>query len=528
MKSVVRNIMYAAMSSAVLFTAVSCEDDRDEELLAIPSDRLLSVVDLEIKVRNKVDVLVTWVKNAQTQSYKLELYQGTSATGTPVQTISTTENTYTFKGLLGEETYYIQVKGVSDSFADSKWMGDVITTDAEQMMYEVDLANDVTAHEATVRWPKGEIADSVIWSTGGAEAGRRVVTAAEIDNGALTLTDLMDEKTYKVVLKKAGRTRGSVEFVTPIDLAGAIPVTAEDDYLSIIAEAEEGAVLAFYGGEYSNTTTDESGNTVYGTFTLSKSISIKAVKATDKPVFKGRFVIEGAANVSFQQIVVDGKGSSGDQSFVIKAGTYGTISFDDCEVMGSSKGFYYINEDATVIDNITINNCLIHDIECSGGDMFDCRKGAIKELNITNNTIWNSCLARDLVRYDDASANYADITSVTINVLNNTFDGVCNDAGKRVLYVRYAGNVINFKNNIVSNTVGHFSNQSKTNVPTFDNNNYFNATGFNVSGANSNAKILDEAGFSVNPQYKDAANGDFTVGNLDVSDKKQGAPRWLP
>lgn len=528
MKSVVRNIMYAAMSSALLFTAASCEDDRDEELLAIQSDRLLSVVDLELKVRNKVNIEVTWKQNAQTDSYDLELYQGSSATGTPLQVANTAENNYTFKGLLGEETYYVQVKGVSASTASSKWMGDFVTTDAEQMMYEVDMVNDVTAHEATLRWPAGEAADSVIWSTEKVEVGRRAVTAEEIANGALTLTDLLDEKTYVVTLRKDGRTRGSVEFKTPIDLAGAIPVTAEDDYLSIIENAEEGAVLAFYGGEYSNTTTDESGNTVYGTFTLSKSISIKAVKATDKPVFKGRFVIEGAANVSFQQIVVDGTGTSGDQSFVIKAGTYGTISFEDCEVMGSSKGFYYINEDATVIDNITINNCLIHDIECSGGDMFDCRKGAIKELNITNNTIWNSCLARDLIRYDDASANYADITSVTINVLNNTLDGVCNDAGKRVLYVRYAGNVINFKNNIVSNTVGHFSNQSKTSAPAFENNNYFNATGFNVSGDNANAKILDETGFSNDPQYKDAAKGDFTIGNLEVSDKKQGSPRWLP
>jgi hypothetical protein len=530
MKSVVRNIMYAAISSAVLFTATSCEDDRDAELLAIPSDRLLSVVDLEVKVRNKVEIVVSWVKNAQTQSYDLELYQGTSATGAPVQTANTVENTYTFKGLLGEETYYVQVKGVSSSLAGSKWMGDFVTTDAEQMMYEVDLANDVKAHEATVRWPEGEAADSVIWSTDGAEVGRRVVTADEIAAGALTLTDLKDEKTYKVILRKSGRTRGSVSFTTLLDLGGAVAVSPEDDYLTMLSEAEEGAIFAFYGGEYANVTTDDSGNEVYGTFTLSKSVTIKAVKGTDRPVFKGRFVIEGDASFTIQQAVVDCAGTSGDQAFVIKSGNHANITIDDCEIMNSVKGFYYINEAATVVDVINVNNCLIHGIECNGGDMFDCRTGAIKELNITNNTIWNSCAARDMVRYDDKSADYPDVAPV-INILNNTMDGVCNDASKRLLYIRFAGNVINFKNNIVSNTVGHFSNQSKTSVPAFENNNYFNATGFHVTegeGSNANAKMHDTSGSTNDPQYKDAAKGDFTIGNFDVSDKKQGAPCWLP
>ena len=95
------------------------------------------------------------------------------------------------------------------------------------------------------------------------------------------------------------------------------------------------------------------------------------------------------------------------------------------------------------------------------------------------------------------------------------------------LYVRYVGNVINWTNNIVSNTGAVWSNQSKTGVPTFQNNVYFNCAKLNVADVEGKTNMFaDEAGKEANPEYKDAAKGDFTIGNESVKKLGVGDPRW--
>jgi hypothetical protein len=113
-----------------------------------------------------------------------------------------------------------------------------------------------------------------------------------------------------------------------------------------------------------------------------------------------------------------------------------------------------------------------------------------------------------------------------ITIDHNTIVGACNDAGKRILYVRFKGNSINFTNNIVASSAGNFSNQKNTAEPTFSNNIYFEADGYVTAGANANALFVDGEGTILDPQFKDAANGDFTIGNDNVKDKKAGDPRW--
>ena len=72
-----------------------------------------------------------------------------------------------------------------------------------------------------------------------------------------------------------------------------------------------------------------------------------------------------------------------------------------------------------------------------------------------------------------------------------------------------------------------FSNQKNTAVPTFENNFYSGADGYVTEGANANALFVDKSGNIADPQFKDAANGDFTVGNDAVKDNKAGDPRWF-
>ena len=70
-----------------------------------------------------------------------------------------------------------------------------------------------------------------------------------------------------------------------------------------------------------------------------------------------------------------------------------------------------------------------------------------------------------------------------------------------------------------------FSDSGNTAIPTFGNNNYFNTTNF-ISNDGGTAKFFDEKGTALDPGYKDAANGDFTLSNEDLIYYQVGDPRW--
>ena len=243
------------------------------------------------------------------------------------------------------------------------------------------------------------------------------------------------------------------------------------------------------------------------------------------PVIQGRFEINNGASVSIDNVVLDGSENvSADQAFNFKTAdaTYGKVIIKNSEIKNFDKGVFYVNV-ACTINELTFKNCLIHDIKCDGGDMFDCRKGRIDNLNLLESTIYNSAASRDFIRMDDASA-LGGAPVITVNKC--TIDGASN-GGKRLLYVRYVGNVINWTNNIVSNTGAVWSNQSKTGVPTFQNNVYFNCAKLKVADVEGKTNMFaDEAGKVADPEYKNAAKGDFTIGNESVKKLGVGDPRW--
>ena len=190
---------------------------------------------------------------------------------------------------------------------------------------------------------------------------------------------------------------------------------------------------------------------------------------------------------------------------------------------------FYINK-AAVINDITIDGCIISNIECSGGDLFDSRAGGYNAFNLTNSTIYNSAKSRDVVRMDDASKNVSAMPVIKVD--HCTFSQVgSGNANYRFFYTRFAGNKITFTNNIVTdfNNKRGFANQKTTDQdPMLDNNIYFNTKNLISADDTADATIswFDSKGTVLDPQFKDAAKGDFTIGNDNVKDKKAGDPRW--
>lgn len=507
-------------------TTTSCED-QSEEIISIDYSRYFAPINLEARVQNRTEVRLTWTPSQGATSYNVELFANDSLTfsGTAAMTlngITEQDLPYVITGLEGETKYSARVQAIGENESkSSKWSEVFFETDSEQILQAV-AEEDLTYNSVTLHWPAGQPATKIVLTP--ADVPAHAVTAEEIAAGQATITGLKSETEYTAKLMNGTKTRGTQTFTTLIDLAGAIAIEPEDDFVAILESAQDGDAFAFYPGTY--TVADEEGGV--GKLNISASIELKAVRPSDRPIINGCITLNEGASLSLSQIILDGTNTDGSQAFDFKdEGTYERLIINDCEIRNYIKGFYYLNVTASV-GEITINNSIIHSIQCDGGDMFDSRKGHIGAFNLTNSTIWNSCAARDFIRYDDASGNFSGATS-TITVDHCTIDGVSNDSSRRLLYVRFKGNSITFTNNMISNMPNcgrGFSDNSNTAEPTFKNNNYFNTKNLVSDGGDGKAKFFDADGYTFDPGYANAAGGDFTLSHEDLIYYQVGDPRW--
>lgn len=565
-----KNIFLFAGIAALGMGVVACED-RDDELTEAVYSRLFSPTGIKASVRNNTNIRIEWTEVAGAESYIIEAFANDSTcagTNTPlrIDNITYDMQPYTIEGLDGDTYYSIRLMAVAANGGKSSswnWYTDggkrekTLKTNGEQIVSEVTDEN-ITPTGAKLTWTAGRdvTGNYFVVTKDGEEVTRITISAEDNANGFVMVDGLKSESSYKATLyrttDKDPVSRGSVNFKTALDLGGAIAVNPGDDLKEIIANAEDGATLAFFPGVYGIYSLAEDGVTnVASKIVLDKSLKFISVRSNDRAVINGCIHMTNSASFEASKIVFDGgvgsteeglAATDGSQAFEWKdASVFDNFKLDDCEVKNYTKGFYYGNQ-ASVVKEVTINNCLIHDIECSGGDMFDCRKAYIAVLNLTENTIWNSCASRDMIRYDDNSANIVGAAATTINVVNNTIVGVGSGKGAyRILYVRW-GNVkdgsmqtITFKNNIVAdclNTRG-FSNQATTSKPQFAGNFYYNTVNL-LALADGNTEAVtffdNETGTNVAADpFVDSANADFTVTNEDMIYAKDGAPgasRW--
>ena len=505
----------------------SCSDVADE-ITSIIYNRNFSPTSVEAKVRNRTNIELSWNLGDGVTNYNVEVYANDSLTfaGTPVQSFSVTPDQVpvTIKGLEGETQYSFRVQATDGNASrDSKWSGAYAKTDAEQIFKNV-KEEDIKGTSVTLRWTAGEEAATITLTPGNIVYN---VTADDIAAGAATVTGLTAETEYTAVLARAnGKTRGTISFKTGIDLAETdILVKAGSDIAAAINDAPEGYRLIVEPGTY-GIATDAADHG--GSITISKALTIKGLRQNDHPVIMGRFKVE--APFAVDQVTLDGTDTDGGQCFdFTKDGEVESLSITNSEVKNYTKGFFYINK-AVLVNTITIEGNIISNIECSGGDFMDSRKGGYNSLSFKNNTVFESAKERDIFRMDDASKTITATPNIVVD--HNTFYNVgSGGANYRVFYVRFKNNTITFTNNIMvgTNYKRGFANNANTDqAPTLDGNIYFNTENLIEAGASADATIswFDKAGTVLDPKFKDAANGDFTIGNDDVKDKKAGDPRW--
>lgn len=515
---IIKSILFIVIATVVIIFQAGCSDDLTE-IKEINYDRVFSPTNLEATVVNNTNVRLRWTRNSSAESYTVELFADDSLSfaGNPVKTIegiTSAQIPYLIEGLAGETRYSARMKSVNSTTNDSKWTGVTFLTGAENILLPFQ-DGDIQATSVTFRWPAGQQVTHITLEPGSIN---RPVTAAEVAAGVAIVEGLTGETTYGARLMNDAKVRAITTFTTLVDIGDAIAVYPEDDFIAMLASASDGDAFALFPGEYGDASK----------FVVNKQVEIKAVYPYDKPILKGYFALEGNSSLLLQSVVLDGAGlSDGNQAIVFATAqaTYGNITLEGSEIRNHVKGLYYLNV-VSLVESITINNCLIHDIVSSGGDFMDSRTGAIKKLTLSNSTIYNSVTARDMIRMDNASANFPGV-SPQIIVDKNTIYNVSNGANRRLLYVRYTGHSIIFTNNIVAETLAQFSNQGSTAIPTFENNNYHNAPGLHSGGLDaSGARFFDDTGLQEDPLFENPAGGNFKVGNDLIIEKGIGDPRW--
>ncbi len=530
------------MAIGLSFVGLTACSDPEEPITSVEFSRLFSPTELEAKVQNTTGVKLTWFSVSAAENVNIEIYADDvemQFSGTPVIQITSKPTSGDIQAsrsecswvlpagtLEGETTYSVRVKANGNNM-ESKWACTTFETGTEQIFKTVPTT-DITKTSVTLTWPAGTAVTKIDVQKSGEVVKTHNLTAEEIAAGKATIDGLNVESSYTFYIYNGEKQRGKIQVTT---LPNYTPVTSAAELLSAIETAEPGEVIMLT----KNMVYDFTDAAALGKEEAVKSLTIDkdvVLNTNNGATIKGiYFQIKNGASVEFTNITLDGEGGSGDQAFNYKEdGNYSKLYIHDAEIKNYTKGFFYINV-AAVIDNITIDKCLIHNIECSGGDMFDSRSGGFNTFNMTNNTIFNSCAKRDFIRMDDASNKVTAKPVITVdhNTLYNVGDG---DANYRLLYVRFAGNVINWTNNIVANTNNKrgFSNQKSTSIPTFKNNFYFNTVNLVSAGSTADATITfyDTDGTEVadNP-FKDTANADFTITFEKIKDKEAGDPRWL-
>ncbi len=521
-----KHILPVACMAALLMAGgviSSCSDI--DPVHSLELSRVLSPTNLSVRIRNSVNLELSWDAMDKATSYTVEVYQGETAEGTPVFTQEgINADTYTVKaGLLGETVYYVQVKAVGEGIADSKWTGMKVTTDAEQIFKAVDAA-EITHNSAVIRWIDGMMTN--------ADAGNKVtvtpvsnasaatidytVTNEDVTNGYVTIDGLTQDTEYQAVMKRGSVTRGTVNFKTRIDTGNMIPIDEGADLAKKLTDAKEGDAFVLLGSSY--TLTED--------FELTKSISLTSIDPTNKPTISGgRFIFNSeVASFSMSNIIFDVENNYGN-FLEAKGGKLGSLTLEGCEIKNTKNNMIYSNA-AADFGTITVNNCIISNIGDGGDGVIDVRKGALTSVTITNSTITD--VKRTFIRIGVPTAfTMKNCTLYKVSTLDHK--------DNRGLFSLEKGNTLNVENclfygiglespqNGNSGVWGRSDKMKATD--TYYANNYY----FDCPNLWSNLYKDDHSSVATecDPQFADAANGDFTVQSQDLKDNQVGDPRWL-
>ncbi|WP_246074227.1 DUF5123 domain-containing protein [Flavobacterium daemonense] len=516
-------IIKGAIAALLFMTAFSSCDTFNEPVIdTLNVNRAFSPIDLKATVKNQTTVELNWTVKPDADHYVVEFSADDTEFKTIYKTVNVAPDQLPVKVQLeGETVYSIRVKAISSTgLADSIWSVTTATTLSEQLFVSPVPAADIEATQVTLRWPANTNATNITVEPG---AINHVLTTAEKASGVAIITGLKGETAYTANLWNGTKKRGTATFTTGIDIGTGILVKPEDNnLLQKITDAPSGSVLVLMPGDYTAQT---------ALVTVNKTLTIRGLRTENKPKLKLNFTLAtNPANaseiVNFSLIDVDLSGS-GLTGGAITVGVTGSPQFGDVLISSSNVHDFpsqlIYGSGVAKLKSFTVDKSTIKNVNTAGGaDFIDFRTTFVGSVSLTKST-FDTCSSRDFIRMDVSSFSGTGLTS---NVLIDqcTIYAPTLPLASRILYLRSLANASIVRNTLFAVGSAVYTNSTATAAPSFLNNNNFNSPNLALVGSNNKP---DASATTLDPQFANAAGGNFTVGNSAVKDKGIGDPQWI-
>ena len=306
------------------------------------------------------------------------------------------------------------------------------------------------------------------------------------------------------------------------DNDGKTPETAKATLQKAYEVTNAGETIIVANGEYesSSITFDKPG------------VTVKAAKDA-KPVINATSNMYIYATTTFVGLTFDGLGSA-EHGFAVKENTAKNLILQDCEVRNYPKNLVFV-DGTHHVDSLIIDNCLLHhsgrvavyvaasslmdgETPIHGCDYFQLTNSTVYEINSTD----YEAGAIDIRTNGNKQGMYTEIVVDHVTIYNAKSPG---DYGA---IASYKSENVKISNTIVMNDAEytHYS------FRVYGSSQVSNCLSYNCSGK-SGAQYANCLPDNTDPQFVDAANGDFTIAEgspaltAGTDGKAIGDPRWV-
>lgn len=537
-------LKYIAVQGAMMlmasFAAVSCIDgnDWDEDS---SYDRLFSPTESNVSVSAQAtQAEVKWSTVKDAESYIIEvstdsLYNEVSMGGSQSivfgQDGTIVASPYTLTSLAPDTKYFLRIKSVSTTKAESKWtyLSDKsFKTKTEQIIEHYDVAWNNVA----LSWPANSAVDHIEVLDGNGQVLQTItLDAGAISAGACTVTGLSPISSYQVILYNGSAKRGVISFTTPAKVPDADKVVylAPGDSINNTLFEELAAE-----GIGSVTVALPAGSAYYNASTLNipdgLSVNFFGISGGDQPILAinllniaGKHEVLTFENLTITAAGKDAEGNAKTADYFINqsaACEVGRIEFSNCLLEGfTNTPFRLQSSDVKVIGQLTYSNCLIH---TSGLDKYavihvdaGSGKGVVQNILLSKSTVAGA--SKSFIY-----CNKTDFKSLVIE--DCTLSGLSN-SGRYFMDCGASNGPTTFliRNSLLGSLKeGSKGARSKTEATV--ENSYITTDVVFAGNAIAGFNEYDKSETSL---FKDPAGLDFTIIDSSFAGKKScGDPRW--
>lgn len=418
----------------------------------------------------------------------------------------------------------------------------------DEITYDTKTAADVTVENAnSVAWLKGVTYTAPADGKKDFEIKEGETTVAGYNQFGIVIDAPAEGRTYDI-LGVISRYNDNAQFqplyIDRVPVTANIEVNAETgkDLSVLIADKADGdkvgnlAITLAKGGEYTLSTP------IIVAGTLSITGDAEEPATIDASGNGGAFILLNAAPEESLK-------GTGDY-YILKGEN--AISISNVNIKGVKNQFIYDNNVQYCVENMKVSNCTVtlssdETATGNGGGAFSFKKGFINTLDIENSTFWNNGTGdvKYFISYNNnGRCSRAGFEKNEVILKNNTFYNLA----KTGSFANYSGfngqktSAFTVTDNIfvdcgsgqvARRILGSRTASTYTEV-TFANNTYMTNVAA-TEDAEATVAFDDLGGYDVSgtaieedPMFKDAANGDFTIGaSTRQAYLKTGAPRWL-